>query len=140
MEAIGCLEGGQRRWTLDELSRGSEAEPAAGLEVRREVAGARMRRKPLQILADRDDPSVVGGGRNEPDQAVLRLVERRNLGVAFGRVLPDGVSLAMEEQRTVAGVFGIDVDLPGKDRGPHDIGRAEPDAALDGKSLRLDRR
>jgi len=101
------------------------------LQIGGEVADTGMRRQPDQILADGDDPSVVGRRGAEPDQAVLGAVERGDHGIALRRIPPGGVGLAVKEQRAVAGVFGIDVDLPGEDRRAHDVGRAEPDAAFD---------
>ena len=57
--------------------------------------------------------------------------------VSGGGVLPRRVGLAMEEKRAVAGVFGVEVDLPGQDRGAHDIGRAELHLALDRNAARF---
>ena len=81
---------------------------------------------------------LLAGAGVEPDEAVCGAVELLDLGIAGGGVLPDRVGLAVKEQRAVAGVFGIEVDLPGEDRGAHDIGRPELDAAHHRQTARLD--
>jgi hypothetical protein len=44
---------------------------------------------------------------------VVLAVERGDEGIALGRVLPGRVGLAVKEQTAIAGIFGIDIDLPG---------------------------
>ena len=41
----------------------------------------------------------------------------------------------MEEQRAVAGVFGVDVDLPRENGAPHDVGGPELHLVLDGDAV-----
>jgi hypothetical protein len=58
-------------------------------------------------------------------------IELLDLGVAGSRVLPHRVGFAVKEKGAVAGVFGIDVDLPGNECRPHDVGRPELDLPFD---------
>ncbi len=44
----------------------------------------------------------------------------------------------MKKQCAVARVFGIDIDLPGKNGGAHNIGRAQLKLVLDGKTAGLE--
>jgi hypothetical protein len=67
----------------------------------------------------------VGRGRAQPDQLVLLGVERPHLFISGLAVLPDRVGVDGKEERAVAGVFGIDVDLAGDERAADDLGRPE---------------
>jgi len=138
VKPVGLFEGRQRRRALDEFRRGSELETAALGEIRGEVIQAFALWKPGEIAADRDDPGVVGRRGAQPGEAVLGHVEPLDLGICLRRVLPRRIVLAMEEDRAIAGVFGIEVDLPGEERRPHDVGRAELDAALDRDAMGRD--
>ena len=82
---------------------------------------------------------LFAGAGLQPDEAVRVAVQRFHRFVSGGGVLPHRVGLAMEEKRAVAGVFGVEVDLPGQDRGAHDIGRAELHLALDRNAARFQR-
>ena len=134
VKPVGLLERGQRRRTLDELGRSRKLQPAAIPEPRRQIVEAFPLRKARQVAADGDHPGVVRGRRPEPDEAVRLAVQRFHRFIAGGGVLPDRIALAMKEEGAVAGVFGVDVDLSGKQRGAHDIGRPKLHLVLDRQS------
>lgn len=53
------------------------------------------------------------------------VIELARFGVGFRRVVPERIVGLVEEERRVAGVLGIDVDLAGNDRLPQHRGAAE---------------
>jgi len=140
LKPVGRLEGGECRRAFDELRRRGELEPAAVGQVARQIVEALALGKARQIAPDRDDPGIVGRRRFEPHQMVLGPVEPFYLGIAKGGVLPGRIGFAVEEHRAVAGVFGIEVDLPGEQGRAHDVGRPELDLALDAKPARFEHR
>ena len=139
MKPVGLLEGRQSGRAFDKFRRGGKLEMSAPGEIGGEVVEAFARRKSRKVVADRDDPGVVGGCRGKPDQVVCAAVEFAHGGIAPLPVFPHRIILAVEENGAVAGVFGVDVDLSGKDRGAHDVGRSELDFALGRQSVRFER-
>ena len=137
-KAVARLEGRQGRRAFDELGRGGELDAAAAIHIAGEIGHRRQVIAPGQILAHGDDPGVVGRRRSEPDQMVFLAVELGDLGIAARPALPHRVLLHVEEQGAVAGVFGIDVDLPGEDRGAHDVGRPELQPVAHRDAVRLE--
>ena len=140
MKAVGLLEGGECGRAFDEFGRGGELQPAARGQIGGQVVEASTARKARQIVADRDDPGVVGGRRIEPDEMVRGTIEAFYLGIALRGIRPGRIGFAVEKEGTVAGVFGIDVDLSGKDRRAHDVGRPELDLLLDRQPTRFEHR
>jgi hypothetical protein len=61
---------------------------------------------------------------------VRRIVELLRGVVALARVFPHRVVGLVEEERRVAGVFGVDVDLAAGERLAHDRRRAERDLSV----------
>ena len=73
---------------------------------------------------------LLAGDGVEPDDLVGVVIELLGRLVALGGILPDRIVRLVEEEARVAGIFGIDVDLAGRDRLAHDRGGAELDPVL----------
>ena len=77
------------------------------------------------------------GARSSQTSLFFSASRRLTVSKAVGG-FPDGVVLHAEEERAVAGIFRIDVDLAGEERRPHHLRRTELDATLDGNALSLE--
>jgi hypothetical protein len=127
-EAVGLLEGRQRCRRVDEFRRGRELHRAAACDVFSEIAQGNKLVFVGDVLAQRDRPGVVGRRRGQPDDLVGIVIQRFCLFISLGGIVPAAISTLFEEEGSVAGIFGINIDLAGGDRLAYDRGGAELDA------------
>ena len=80
-----------------------------------------------QILTDGDSPGVVGRSRGKPDELILFRVQLFDFFVSLLRVFPRRVVLLFEEERAVAGIFRVNIQLTGGYRPAHHRRGAELD-------------
>src|SRR3954447_24675062 len=138
-EAIALLESRQGRRALHELGRAGELDDSAPLRDLRKVVHGGKALPAGEIAAHGDQPGGVRRRPVEPDELVRRLVESLDEIVAGLRLLPGRIVLLVEEEGSVAGVFGIEVDLAGDERRAHDLGRPELKPVLDRNAGLLER-
>ncbi len=123
IEPVCRFESGKGIFARDELIRRGEPNIAPAIDIVGQILEGLDPRCFVERRRDRDRPRVVRRSRLEPDDVVLLQIELGHLFIRRLGVIPYIEVCLVEEERPIACVLGIDVDLAVDDRLPDDICR-----------------